>query len=172
MHTDDLLRLVAAPARQDGDRDWSAIEAVLGTRLPSDYKWLVEHYGPGSFDEFVHVFQPGTPIEPVQLEKQAERTAWALDYLRSGGEAVPYENSELLSVCKTDNGDVGYWLRRPADSPDSWNIVVNEARGPRWSLFDGGIVEFLVAVLSGNHRVTVFPDDFPSDQPEFAPYEA
>jgi len=169
---DDLVRLVPPPSRQLGQPDWDAVEARLGTQLPSDYRWLVERYGPGSFDEFLHVFQPGSSVEPIQLEHQAERTAWALDYLRNGGEAIPYQNSELLSFGRTDNGDVCYWLRHPADNPDEWKVVVNEPRGPRWSTFERGVVEFLIGVLSGTHRVSVFPDDFPSDEPEFAPYEA
>ena len=167
---DDLGRLAPAPVRRVALPDWDSVEATLGVRLPSDYKWLVERYGPGSFDEFLYVFQPGSPVEPFQLELQAGQTIRALDYLRRGGEVIPYENSELLASCRTDNGDTGYWLRRPADNPDAWNIVVNEARGTRWSTFDGGIVTFLVAVLTGTHHVNVFPEDFPSDQLKFVTY--
>jgi hypothetical protein len=171
---DELLRLVPPPDQPRQFPGWTDVEARLGTRLPHDYKWLVEHYGPGSFDDFLHVLQPSVAAEPIQLEHQAERTAWTLDYLREGRghEQIPYENSELLAFCKTDNGDTGYWLRHPTNDPDAWTVVVNEARGPRWPKFKGGAVEFLVAVLSGTHRIPVFPEDFPSDRPGFAPYDA
>jgi hypothetical protein len=167
---DDLERLIPAPVRRVPLPEWDSVEAALGVRLPSDYKWLVERYGPGSFDEFLHIFQPASSVEPVQLELQTREAAWALDYLRRGGEVIPYENSELLPSCRTDNGDTGYWLRHPADNPEAWTIVVNEARGTRWSTFDGGIVSFLVAVLAGTHDVSVFPDDFPSEHPKFVAY--
>jgi SMI1/KNR4 family protein SUKH-1 len=170
--SDDLVALVAPPPRFPAILDWEAVEDRLGVRLPSDYKWLVERYGPGSFDDFLHIFQPGSDLESIRLEYQAERTAWALDYLRNGGESVPYENSELLSFGRTDNGDTCYWVRRPVDDPEAWTIVVNEARGPHWSTFEHGVVQFVFDVLSGNHHVSVFPDDFPSWEPEFAPYGA
>jgi hypothetical protein len=132
----------------------------------------VERYGPGSFDQFLDVFQPGSPIDGVRLEHQAEQAASALDYLRNGGEAIPYQNAEILSFGRTDNGDYCYWLRRPASEPDAWTVVVNEARGPEWSTFEHGVVEFLLGVLSGSHHVGVFPEDFPSEEPTFEPYEA
>ncbi|MCA2217153.1 SMI1/KNR4 family protein [Jidongwangia harbinensis] len=170
---DDLLALVPPPSRPAVVPDWAAVEARLGTRLPGDYKWLIETYGSGSFDEFLGVFQPGSRIDGLRLEHQAERTAWALDYLRDGGEQVPFRNDELLPFGRTDNGDFCYWVRHPADDPDAWTVVVNEARGPEWSAFDGGgAVAFLSMVLSGGHRVSVFPDDFPGAHPAFEPDEA
>ena len=41
---------------------WAELEQRLGFRLPSDYKALVETYGPGIFGGFIHVFQPSFPV--------------------------------------------------------------------------------------------------------------
>jgi hypothetical protein len=41
--------------------DWPAIEADLGTRLPSDYKEIVDLFGAGSFDEYFELAVPGGP---------------------------------------------------------------------------------------------------------------
>lgn len=95
---------------------------------------------------------------------------WALEHLRQGREAIPYENAELLACAATDNGDVCYWLRTGAEHADRWTIVVNEPRGPRWAGYDGGLVEFLAAALTGRHTVDVFPVDLPSNGATFGPY--
>lgn len=169
---DDLVQLVPPPLRSARRPDWDLVEVRLGTKLPIDYKWLVDRYGPGSFGQFLVIFQPGTAFESIQLEHQIEQMAWVLDYLRDGGEEIPYENSELLPFAVTDNGDTCYWIRHPSDEPDAWTVVVNEARGLEWSTFGHGTVRFLIDVLSKAHSVSVFPDDFPGDEPAFEPYEA
>ncbi len=56
---------------------------------------------------------------------------------------------------------------RDLDARGSWGIAVNEGRGPEWHLFEGGVVDFLVAVLEGRERVSVFPEDVPSGSPAF-----
>jgi hypothetical protein len=168
---EDLVRLVPPPLRTVAVPNWEAVEARLGVRLPGDYKWLIERYGPGSFG-FLQVLLPESSIENVRLEHQAKQTAEGLDYLRESGMDIPYQNAELLPFAGTNNGDFCYWLRHPADDPDAWTVVVGErSAGPEWSTFDGGVVEFLYAVLSGRHQVSVFPEDFPSEEPTFEPYD-
>jgi hypothetical protein len=167
---EDLLRLVAPPEDAQVEIDWVAFEGRLGFRLPSDYKWLVDRYGAGSFDSLLHILQPDSPFEPLVLERSAARAAEILDQLRGSGEFIPYGTDELLPVGKTDNGDTIYLVKRPDDEPDSWVVTVNAARGVKWPQFGGGIVAFLVAVLSGAHHVEAFPGNFPSERPEFARY--
>jgi hypothetical protein len=167
--SEDLVRLVPPPSRTVAVPDWEAVEVRLGARLPSDYKWLFEQYGSGRWDDFLTVLEPESSNDHVRLEHQAKRAAWALDYLRDGGLDIPYQIAELLPFAGTDNGDTCYWLRRPADDPDAWTVVVNKG-DPEWATFDGDAVEFLFAVLSGRHDVYLFPEDFPSEEPTFQPY--
>lgn len=115
-------------------------------------------------------FQPGASVDAIRLEHQVERAAWTLNYLRERGENVPYAESELLPVARDDNGNTCYLLRRPAEDPDLWTLVINEARDSRWETFDGGLTDFIYAVLSGNLRFDIFPEDFPDDEPTFSPY--
>lgn len=167
---DDLLRLIPPPIDIAADIDWETLEERLGVRLPSDYKWLVEHYGPGKFSNFLHILQPVTGFAPIRLEDSANRASEILDQLRESGENIPYPTEELLPVGTTDNGDTIYWVRRPEVDPDRWPIVANAARNTKWPEFDGGIVQFLVATLSGRYRCEVFPDSFPGDEPVFSKY--
>jgi hypothetical protein len=154
---DDLVALVPPPQHTDREIDWYAVEAELGTRLPRDYKTLVELYGPGSFDNFLTVFQPVTPFLTVQLAYRARRSAEILG------------RPELMPVAGTDNGDTLYWLKQPAGEPDAWTITGNGARNARWPQFPGGLVAFLSAVLSGELQFPIFPRGFPRQPPVFTP---
>jgi hypothetical protein len=76
-------------------------------------------------------------------------------------EEHPYPVDELLPVDTTDNGDSIYWVTRPLDAPDLWTITGNEARDVHWPTFGGGIVDFLMAVLTGRRYFEIFPKSFP-----------
>jgi hypothetical protein len=168
---DELLRIVPPPVGVEIHVDWAEVEEALGVALPDDYKWLVERYGPGSLDDFLHIFQPESPFSMTRLLESSERAAEILDQARERGGNIPYETDELLAVAATDNRDTIYWVTRPEDEPNSWTTTANGARNMKWPHFEGGLVEFLAAVMSGAHRVDVFPQVFPR-KPVFSPYPA
>jgi SMI1-KNR4 cell-wall len=166
---DDLMQLVPPPAEvSDAAVDWEQLEASLGVELPGDYKWLISTYGPGKFDDFLYVLQPTSPFGPIRLEESAQRSTEILEQLATGQrEVLPYAPRELMPVAKTDNGDTVYWVKKLGVDPGSWIIVGNGARNAKWPEFNGGIVDFLMAVLSGSRRFEIFPRSFPSAHPLF-----
>ncbi|GAA4262741.1 hypothetical protein [Dactylosporangium darangshiense] len=121
-------------------------------------------YGRGQFCGFLDVLQPADSMPQLDLATRARRSA---ELLRTAP-GVPFALDDLLPVAMTDNGDTVYWLRQ--GSPDAWKIVANGARNTKWPHFDGGIVAFLHAVLSGAHHVEVFPRSFPGSRRTFDPY--
>lgn len=171
------LREVIAPPSQSSGREysWETIEGDLQFPLPTDYKELVETYGAGSFGDFLHIYQPNSPWEQLDLKQQAEGELWALRELAEDGEDIPYQladPAELISFGRNENGDPLFWHRAPGSDPDTWTVVVKEARGDEWFSFDGGVTDFLCAALTREVRVTVFPRDFPPGTPEFTSYDA
>jgi hypothetical protein len=169
---DDLINLVRPPDHIPIQIDWGVVEAGLGTPLPADYKALIETYGPGTFDDFLTVFQPGTPFLTIELAFQARRSEQILNQLRDQGrEIIPFPPGELLPAAGTDNGDTLYWIKRPTEESDAWTITGNEARNTIWPQFPGGLAAFLHAVLSRAIRFPIFPDDFPSPRPTFTSEE-
>ncbi|RPE41488.1 hypothetical protein EDD90_4574 [Streptomyces sp. Ag109_O5-1] len=84
-------------------------------------------------------------------------------------ERVPYDIDHLLAAGKTDNGDTIYWFIEPEDAPNQWTVTANGARNTKWPHFEGGIVDFLVAILSGAPRLDMLPSGFLSARPAFAP---
>lgn len=135
---------------------WHELERRLGTRLPHDYKRLVDTYGSGSFGDFLAVLVPETRFPAVHLETQLVKAEESLASLRGTSVQVPFATGELLLIAKTDNMDAVYWVRRPPDDPDAWTIAIL-GRGMKWAEFEGGIADFLAAVLSGRFKVPFFP---------------
>lgn len=177
MAISDLTAVIAPPT--DGlqpDVDWNAIEQRLGLPLPQDYKDFITTYGQGSFDDFLHPYQPVTDNEYLDLAHRQEIDLWALRTIQEDfPEDVPYrltEPAELLPAALTDNGDIVYWQVNDPKDPGHWTITVNESRGPEWFRYDGGFTSFLAGVLARRVRVSVFPDGFPSESPAFARHEA
>lgn len=168
---DNLKALVAPTEGSLREIDWTGLERRFGLRLPTDYKQLVEAYGQGAFDGFLWVLQPSEVNRNLDLIRQRDVRLTALRTLQASGEEVPFVvesgDEEVVPWAITDNGDVCYWVTSTSTDPDGWVVAVNEARGARWQTFDLSTSEFLLAVLAGNLRVEVFPDDFPSGSPMF-----
>ena len=109
-------------------------------------------------------------VKRGRLEPAVAGSATSLASLRAAPRSnVPYTEGELVPVAKTDNMDVVYWVRRPADDANKWTIAVLEGGGVTWAQFDGGIVDYLGATFDGSFRVPFLPEDFPSDDLAFQP---
>jgi hypothetical protein len=151
--------------------DWATVEADIGTRLPSDYKWFIDTYGVGRVDDFLSVFYPASNNTYIRLKDQIARQLGAYRTLReTWPKDIPYplfpELSGILPWGITDNGNVCVW-RTVSANPDEWPVAVNESRGPKWDTFAGSMTAFLADVLSRRYECSVFPDDFPSTSPKF-----
>ncbi|MGW7329180.1 hypothetical protein ACWGIU_11445 [Streptomyces sp. NPDC054840] len=80
------------PPPQRPDVDWAQIEARMGTRLPSDYKRMVETFGEGAFDAYLHLNR-----EPWTDSKEDGLLVWA---------GTEHKN---LYCWQTDDGDPDHW---------------------------------------------------------------
>jgi len=156
----ELRELAPPQGRPPAPDPWASPRA-----LPPDFMQLAIQWGPGRFGGFLWLLVPGAENQDLALEVQANRQLRALREVEAGGEPVPYEIDRLLPWAVSDNGDVAYW--RADGEPAQWSVVVNEGRGPEWHEFPGGAVEFLLAWLTGNERVSVFPDDVPDPRDPF-----
>lgn len=124
-------RLVAVtgwtPPAQVPAVDWARTEARLGTRLPRDYKRMVETFGAGAFDGYLDLNQ-----EP-----------W--DHLKEDG---------LLIWAGTEHEDLYCWRTEGGD-PDLWPVAVRTFDNVDVP-FDCQSAEFVCRILlDPHHRFTM-----------------
>ncbi|MGW2183452.1 SMI1/KNR4 family protein [Streptomyces sp. NPDC001732] len=147
------LRLLLAPPVSGGDTvDWEAVEQETLLQFPADYREFVESYGGGEIDEYLSVSTPPVPgspygdlldrVDPALSDRDREE----LSALLPEGD-LP----QLLPFTDSASGDVAFWLREGA--PDTWRVAVFRRQTPygvtRWTVFDGGMASFFLAVLTG-----------------------
>ncbi|MEV6840940.1 SMI1/KNR4 family protein [Streptomyces sp. NPDC051133] len=146
--------------------DWTALEAALGTALPSDFRSLAEAYPVLVVDDFLIVSSPAPGAEA--LWGSACREDEILQDLYEMGDTehyVPYPRpGGLISWAESNCGDSFYWRTTPAD-PDAWPVVVRTDNG-EWFEFPVGAVEFLAGVYGRTIDVPGMPRDFPADRPQ------
>lgn len=172
----DLESLIGPPTMTPPAVDWNALERLTGLVFPEDYKALAGRYGMLEINAFLDVHHVGMPADTPTMLRQCQETLDGLRELQenlgfiyveddSGREveAAPYpiypEPGGLFPWGATQNGDSLLWLTH-AD-PGRWTIVVTG--GGTWWEFDGGILDFLVGLLSGTLRCPILPPYLPSD---------
>ncbi|MER7692116.1 hypothetical protein [Streptomyces sp. NPDC097610] len=146
--------------------DWAALEAVLGTALPSDFRSLAEAYPVLVIDDFlmVSVPLPGTEVPWASGAREDE----ILQDLYEMGDTegyVPFpQPGGLIGWADSNCGDSFYW-RTSSPDPDAWPVVVRTDNAD-WIEFPVGAVEFLAGVYGRTIDVPGMPGDFPSDFPK------
>jgi hypothetical protein len=149
-----VVALVTPPAGLSVSVDWDRAERELGTRLPDDYKALVEAFGAGEFDRDVYLLIPHHENRFLDLLRDWPVT---LDALRGyvadpNGEDLLFSVEdgavELLVCAGTGNGDRIFWVTREAD-PNDWTVAAYGMRDPYWDIFDGSLTEYLAHWLAG-----------------------
>ncbi|MGW9033762.1 hypothetical protein ACWGQ4_02320 [Streptomyces sp. NPDC055721] len=168
---DRLTDLCPAPPTAPST-DWPSTEHPLGMSLPTDYKQIADTYGPGAFCSIIHLYHPhastpwtsitGSMPSTIRTQLQHDRD--------SGTYPVPYDPQRLFVMGVTDNGEYLFWVTEPTNAPEKWTIAANEARGPQWYTYNGGLAAFLTAVLSGRETVPLFPDSLVTQGISFTPH--
>ncbi|MFD0772373.1 SMI1/KNR4 family protein [Streptomonospora algeriensis] len=151
---------------------WGRAEADVGFRLPGDYKELVQHFGPGDFDEFLEIRVPGIANPNRDLASQSRKCFKIQRDLidrRIGEWPYPYPGSpgSLLNWGGDANGNFYYW--KTAGHPDSWITVVQPARGDDFFEYSGNMSEFLFRYLAGDLYVDFLPPPEEGDTLTFDP---
>ncbi|WP_432180023.1 SMI1/KNR4 family protein [Streptomyces sp. NBC_00063] len=146
--------------------DWAALEAALGTALPSDFRSLAEAYPVLVVDDFLMVSVP-LPGSETSWAAGAREDEILQDLYEMGDteDYVPYpQPGGLIGWADSNSGDSFYWKTSPAD-PDAWPVVVRTDNA-EWFEFPVGAVEFLAGVYGRTIDVPGMPEDFPSSNPQ------
>ncbi|MGW2628856.1 SMI1/KNR4 family protein [Streptomyces chattanoogensis] len=152
-----VIERVPPPAEAvNGHGDWADAERALGTRLPDDYKQLVEAYGRGVFWGALCLCTPFGDDNPVRLEANLledfgpMRKRWPEEY--------PYrffpEPGGLLTWAVTDDATQLCWLTE--GPPESWQVVI-WSRDSDYERFDCGAAAFLDRWIGGRLSSELLP---------------
>lgn len=145
---DRLVRLVPPPAAPvDAHGDWITVETVIGTRLPKDYKRLVEAYGWGEFCDFLYLRTPFGTNKRNGIQWQIPRPTGSPE---GDPERYPYPlhpaPGGLLIWGTTMDADRLCWLTDGV--PEQWPVVVWSSEG-WYETHRMGAAEFLESWAGG-----------------------
>lgn len=145
--------------------------AQEGVDIPSDYHRLLEVYGPGCFDEFLWVFAEGVENGHLDILARTQEMRSILgrkDIPELRNALAEYDASveDLVQWGITDNADLLVWV---ANGPsDSWPTVIIQAGQLDIFVCAARSTDVLLDLLNSSLRPAFFPEDFPSDQPQFS----
>lgn len=163
-----LLELAPPPAHPvDGcrsDEDWRAVEGALRTKLPTDYKKIINTYGSGDFCDVLYLLNPFDSREELNLLAQvgSEPELYgamleSYNEVRFGAfpERCPFEiypiPGGLLPLASDSCGRDLFWLTR--GDADSWTIVRYDWRGGAiCEHLKSPLVAFLVEWIEGEQK--------------------
>lgn len=170
----DKLNYILTPPEKPNnignEARWKDFFSVLGTELPPDYIKFIQTYGTGGVDNFLWILTPFVNDENVNFTVRQKEISDA--YIQSKTSFPQYYKHNiypqiggLLPWGYTDNGDELYWLT--TGKPDEWKVVVYESRSHINYTYSLRMVDFLFGLITKELVCEAFPDDFPSDEPQF-----
>lgn len=159
-----LLDMVSPHHGADEQVDWPAVQATLGTRLPTDYMRFMSAYGAGDIGELgiyapllaehYPQWNPGS----IQEATGSFRDLWEMD---GGVPSATADSSLVLPWGSGCNANELGWLMLDQD-PEMWPVVVWRRHirygDSHWALFDCGMVDFLVKMLRAEFPVCPLGD--------------
>lgn len=146
------------PASPDS---WRSVEQWIGSELPADYKELIDGYGDAVL--LGHLFLPHPQgSDPLLDFMREERISFHHAYAdqRQFAEALEPVWDRVVPWAYHDwNGDV--CLLVPSWDEGDWAVAVALRQCPRIEVFDGGVEDFMRALL----REGRLPAGWPSGEP-------
>ncbi|MFE7464219.1 hypothetical protein ACFU6R_08935 [Streptomyces sp. NPDC057499] len=131
--------------------NWSALEAQLGSPLPSDFKEICESFGRGQFSGYleIHSSETGEDLKALERLSGIQRTLKKSELFARVYE--PYgvfstKGGQLIPWAESVTGAEFYWLTESKD-PDKWPTIARPEDG-EWSQFPISTSEFIYRMLT------------------------
>ncbi|MGE7388186.1 SMI1/KNR4 family protein [Streptomyces sp. NPDC004126] len=133
-----LAELMPVTDGVDEHVDWGDVEAVWGTRFPSDYVRFMEVYGAGDISETISILLPAPHVEgwPYQADPGLQdETDFDVDPESIVAWGVP------------SGADIYSWVTAD-DDPDRWPVLIFSRGNDAMRLVPLGMAAFLHRLLS------------------------
>ncbi|GAB2929727.1 hypothetical protein [Streptomyces mayteni] len=146
-------------------------EQTVRPTIPESHRALVDTYGVGCFDEFLWIYGLGAenPHQDIVAATDSMRAilrGMRIAEIREALRVYGLGPDELVQWGGTDNGDALLWV--PVGDPGAWPTLIIETGQLDFALLEGSSTRIILDLLTGALRVRCFPEDFPSDEPEFS----
>lgn len=120
---------------------------MLKTKLPADYKELIDTYGSGYIGNFLYLWNPFSKKRYMNLILRVDEF---LSLVTSEFEAtLPFpiypKPNGIMPFANTINGDTIFWIT--VGNPDGWTLFVLEARGTNYFVTTESLSSFLNKTL-------------------------
>ncbi|MEV6322461.1 hypothetical protein AB0M45_14895 [Nocardia sp. NPDC051787] len=157
---DDIRDILGVPMYHGARTDWEAVSQALGACVPGDFRELVDAFGPGMIGNDTVLLQPYATDEDYDqvliheermrgLESIWEDETHSLPEFRTKPTVFDEPGVRPVLWAYSSLGLYLYWLAEPDVDPDSWQILVEQARGCDWEFHPGTATSFLLRLLRG-----------------------
>lgn len=159
-----LVSILGEPTAARAPVPWVQAPAEIGLQFPTDYREFIDLYGSIKINDELYIWspsiRPNEPGWPGGFPGFIYNTTHGIgDYLAGVYEEgdlreCPYPvfpmPGGLLAWANNPNVDHCFWLTGGSD-PDKWPIAIWYRQLAKWDRFDGGMAEFLLAVVTGEY---------------------
>ncbi|MER5807560.1 SMI1/KNR4 family protein [Streptomyces sp. NPDC002033] len=147
-----LAELMPVTDGVDERVDWGEVEAVWGTRFPSDYVRFMEVYGAGAISETISILLPTPRVEGwpyqtdpgLQDETDVARETWEMLRDETDFDVDP---ESIVAWGVTSGADIYSWVTA-GDDPERWPVLIFSRGNDVMRLVPLGMAEFLHRLLS------------------------
>lgn len=150
MSVQELLHVLKPPpvVRRPGVPElWPAVEAALGTPLPSDNKEFINHFGSGLICDFLRIYDPFLSDSTFDLGWIHNVIAMyqVFDVKQFPDPLFPATDG-LLPCGKTDNGGI-HMTWKTGGLPDTWPVAIINFDTLRVDYLSMSLTHFIIGFI-------------------------
>jgi hypothetical protein len=163
------------PKETGSPKAWEKIDQRLGLTLPQDYKDIIDHYGTGTFNNFITLYNPFAENESLNLfhalETHHRASQMAQHMIDSPWTALhpfelyPAHQGLLPWGMATSFEKIFFWQIKGA--PKNWNTIFYNLRNGEYEVWKIPCADFLEGIFTGTIQSVLLPEFLPSNSGAF-----
>jgi hypothetical protein len=156
-----------------GAFDWDEAESRLQTRIPADFRMLLDAGGAGLWFDYIQMYAPGKRYQDFNLLDSGAVWDDLLLFWEDELSAPPADmaaDARLIAWASTGAGHQLFWQTRPGTPSDAYPIYFESHDGDRWERFDMTTTDFLLGISRGDVRSELLSKFLMNVSDTFKPY--
>jgi hypothetical protein len=168
-HLTDAGGLIPGP----GTFDWEGARSRLQTRIPEDFRMLLDAGGAGVWFDYIQMYAPGKRYQDRDLLDSGAVWDDLLLFWEEGYSVPPADlpaDARLIAWAATAAGHKLFWQTRPGVPPEEFPVYFESYEGDTWERFDMTTTDFLAGILRGDVRSKLLSAFLMNASDVFKPY--